>query len=304
MTKSKLTNQTRTSKQSSERKSKIDTFLIHHQASTNDDATIREMVTGSKEVSANYTISNEGRLTSVVPEERRAWTSGSTSDGGKGADWDHRSVTVEIENKTGDPNWEISDKALDKAAALLHDLKKRYDIEHVLGHRDLWNKYKASYPTFCPGPETVAEIIKREKAIPDTPVKKPPVKPTPKPDNKPTPKPDNKPTPKPEPKPDTKDWEFKLPSKATQVRIQRALGRRGRYTGPLDGKMQTESLKGVQKTLAVGVGYEGPIDGKIEELGCELIQKYAKKFGSYSGPVDKKLGEQSWIGFALGLERG
>jgi len=156
---SNLTNQVRISNQSSPRNSTIDTFLIHHQAGTNDDAVIAAMVSASRGVSANYTISNEGRITCVVPEERRAWTSGSPYDGGKGAAWDHRAVTVEIENESGAPDWRISGKALDSAARLLRDLRARYAIRNVLGHRDLWNTYRASYATFCPGPSTVAQIV-------------------------------------------------------------------------------------------------------------------------------------------------
>jgi hypothetical protein len=159
MTFSKQTNQVRISNQSSPRNSTIDTFLIHHQAGTNDDAVIDAMVSGSRGVSANYTISNEGRITCVVPEERRAWTSGSAYDGGKGAAWDHRSVTVEIENESAGGAWPISSKALNAAARLLSDLRSRYTIKNVLGHRDLWDRYNASYPTFCPGPETVAKIV-------------------------------------------------------------------------------------------------------------------------------------------------
>ena len=161
---SKQTNQVRISNQSSPRNSTIDTFLIHHQAGTNDDAVIAAMVSGSRGVSANYTIGNEGRITCVVPEERRAWTSGSSYDGGKGAAWDHRAVTVEIENESGSPDWGISDKAIDAAAQLLVDLRQRYTIKHVLGHRDLWNTYRASYATFCPGPSTVGSILARAKA--------------------------------------------------------------------------------------------------------------------------------------------
>jgi hypothetical protein len=156
---SKQTNQVRISNQSSPRNDTIDTFLIHHQAGTNDDAVIAAMVSGSRGVSANYTISNEGRITCVVPEERRAWTSGSAYDGGKGAAWDHRAVTVEIENQSAGGEWPISTKALDAAARLLVDLRQRYTIKHVLGHRDLWNTYGASYATFCPGPETVMKIV-------------------------------------------------------------------------------------------------------------------------------------------------
>jgi N-acetyl-anhydromuramyl-L-alanine amidase AmpD len=162
MTYSELTNQVRAaaSKFSSRQGAKIDTFLIHHQAGTSDDAVINNMVsTGGREVSANYTISNEGRITGVVPDEDRAWTSGSSTDGGKGAAWDRRAITVEIENETGAPSWRISAAAKTAAAALLNDLRARYGNLIVMGHRDLYTKYGASYPTYCPGPETVNEII-------------------------------------------------------------------------------------------------------------------------------------------------
>lgn len=160
MTYSKLTNQVKISSQSSPRNgTTVDTFLIHHQAGTNDDGVIAAMVSGSKGVSANYTISNEGRITCVVPEELRAWTSGSSYDGGKGAAWDRRSITVEIENESVGGAWPISTAALTAASRLLQDLRSRYTITNVLGHRDLWQRYSASYPTFCPGPETVAKIV-------------------------------------------------------------------------------------------------------------------------------------------------
>jgi peptidoglycan hydrolase-like protein with peptidoglycan-binding domain len=160
MTYSALTNQVRLSNQSSSRQgAKIDTFLIHHQAGTNDDAVLNAMVSGSRQVSANYTISNEGRITSVVPEELRAWTSGSTSDGGKGAAWDRRAITVEIENQSAGGSWPISGAAKTAAANLLNDLRARYGALTLLGHRDLFQRYGASYATFCPGPNTVAEIL-------------------------------------------------------------------------------------------------------------------------------------------------
>jgi len=160
MTQSKLTDQVRISSQSSSRQgAAIDTFLIHHQAGTNDDGVINAMVSGSRQVSANYTISNEGRVTLVVPEELRAWTSGSTSDGGKGAAWDRRSITVEIENQSAGGAWPISGAAKTAAANLLNDLRARYNIKYIYGHNDLNRLFGASYATFCPGPTTVAEIL-------------------------------------------------------------------------------------------------------------------------------------------------
>lgn len=95
---------------------------------------------------------------------------------------------------------------------------------------------------------------------------------------------------------------YKLPSHTTQARVQRALTDMHRYSGPADGVFGTKTNEGVQLTIRK-VGYTGPIDGHVGAVGCRLIQEYAKKFGSYKGPVDGVLGENSWIGFALGLER-
>lgn len=147
-------------KQSSRFDAVIDTFLVHHMASTwGEDATRMMCSPGGRTVSANYTILSDGSIHGVVPEEARAWTSGSSTDGGKGAAWDRRSITVEIENSSGEPNWNISPAALQAAADLLSDLRSRYNIQNVLGHRDLWQNWGASYPTYCPGPETVAQIL-------------------------------------------------------------------------------------------------------------------------------------------------
>jgi len=138
MTFSTLTAQHRPSTQRSSRQgAEIDTILWHHQAGLSDDAVIAAMVNRTRTVSANYTISNEGRITCVVDEEYRAWTSGSTSDGGKGAAWDRRAITVEIENESAAPDWRISSAAIAAAAALRADLRRRYNIINELGHRTL-----------------------------------------------------------------------------------------------------------------------------------------------------------------------
>lgn len=122
-----------------------------------------------------------------------------------------------------------------------------------------------------------------------------------------------KPAPKPTPAPSTSGstvvknrsgdgWKFIVPSPAVTVRIQRALGRRGRYKGPANGKFTVDTAKGVQLTIE-NVGYSGAVDGDIRQQGCHYIQVYAQKYGSYAGPVDEELGQYSWLGFALGLER-
>jgi GH25 family lysozyme M1 (1,4-beta-N-acetylmuramidase) len=97
-------------------------------------------------------------------------------------------------------------------------------------------------------------------------------------------------------------WRFDLPSMAMTSRIQRALGARRRYSGPANGVFNLATAKGVQTTTQ-NVGYQGPVDGKIGEAGCEFIQRYAQAYGGYAGPIDKDLGQYTWAGFAVGLER-
>lgn len=106
-----------------------------------------------------------------------------------------------------------------------------------------------------------------------------------------------------------KDWSYVEPtSLAMRKRIQKGLAARGRYNlpsgaaRPIDGDWAERTRMGVQLTIQ-GVGYRGLVDGKIEREGCFFVQTYAEKFGDYDGPIDRKLGDQTWLGFALGLER-
>lgn len=70
-----------------------------------------------------------------------------------------------------------------------------------------------------------------------------------------------------------------------------------------DGDPGSNWRKGVQNTIKVGVGYTGPSDGALGHVSLTDVQAYAKRYGSYTGPLDGDPREQSWSGFALGLER-
>jgi hypothetical protein len=291
MTHSVLTNQIRESMQRSSRNgATIDTFIIHHQAGTNDNATIDLMVSGRKLVSANYTISNEGRITLVVNEDFRAWTSGSSRDGGRGASWDRRAITVEIENESGAPDWRVSEAAVQATAMLYNDVRSRYPITNVFGHRELWEKFRASYPTYCPGPELKNRVLAAAGygglapaiVLPPIPVAVPVAIPV----------------------PPRESWEFWLPDNNMQIAVQVALWKRRppRYRGLRNGDWGKLSIMGIQKTCAL-VGYSGLIDGIEGPMTCHYVQVYAQKFGDYLGPIDKLLGNYSWAGFLLGLQR-
>lgn len=167
--KSKLTTSTQVSAQSSSRQgATIDHFIIHHAAMFDLDDCVDLMVSGRKQVSSNYVVQGK-RIVSVVPEELRAFTSGSSRDGGKGAAWDRRSMTVETINSTGEPNWLISEETFQSLAALVADVATRYnfpiDREHIIGHRELYTRYGASYATACPGGIPLDRLVARAREL-------------------------------------------------------------------------------------------------------------------------------------------
>lgn len=134
---------------------KIDRIILHHCASTSLSGVLGMMSSGSREVSANYVIGKGGEIVGVVPEEFRAWTSGSTS-------WDGRAITFEIVNESGGPDWRISDKAMGAVERILADISGRYGIplsrDTVVTHQELYTIHGASYATACPGPYLQARV--------------------------------------------------------------------------------------------------------------------------------------------------
>lgn len=167
MTYSKLATASRKeSTQSSSRQgTKIDRVIVHHCANTNARAVVDMMTIPTKQVSANYVMTAEGPI-GVVREELRAFTSGSSSDSGKGAAYDRRAITVETVNSTMGPDWRFDPRTIEHLARLIADVATRYgfpiDRDHVIGHRELYSRYGASYPTACPGPSMDLDALVRK----------------------------------------------------------------------------------------------------------------------------------------------
>lgn len=271
MTHSVLTSRIVTSPKSSSRNGAvIDTVLIHHVAGTNGEATLKMMADpNAREVSANYVITNEGEIVNVVDERFRAWTSGSKYDGGKGAAWDRRSITIEIENETGAPGWKISVAALRAMAALLNDLRSRYRIVNILGHRDLWLRFRASYATYCPGPETVAQVVSLASTNPTIPpVVSPP------------------PAPLPAPVRTDAFYAYGL-TKASMLAAQDALRIAGLYSGIVDGIFGALSVRAMQTYLknvgALSANYV--VDGLPDPIYARGLQTMLRAHG-YAGDID------------------
>ena len=106
-----------TTKRSSRFGTKISRVIVHHWAGTAGG--IERLVYSSDKVSANYIILSNGTIIGSVPEEYRAWTSGSATA-------DRPSITVEVQNSTRGPNWEVSDAAIAALTKLIADIAKRY----------------------------------------------------------------------------------------------------------------------------------------------------------------------------------
>ncbi len=155
----------------------IDVFVVHHQAATDDDATVGLMVGGGRQVSATWTVDNAppvgamargwARITAVVPEDRRPWTSASVVD--------DRALTVECANSSGDPYWGIDPTSFEAVARLIAyghlaygiplQRATRADPRGVVGHRDVAAIYGGSYATACPGNLDIDALIARAQQL-------------------------------------------------------------------------------------------------------------------------------------------
>lgn len=123
--------------------------LPHHHAATGL-AGLNRLTDPGQQASANYIIMSNGQIFGQVPEEYRAWTSGSHEA-------DAPSITFEIQNSGGQINgndndsgsWLISSAAYNSVVRLIADIAKRYKwggvgAYNVRGHREF-------FPTACPG---------------------------------------------------------------------------------------------------------------------------------------------------------
>lgn len=299
MTFSPLTKRTITTsgKSSSRRGTRITRVNLHHWASTAGAES--RMVDPNADVSTNYLVLSNGDIIGQVPEEERAWTSGSWAA-------DAPAITIETQNanrhvERGDDSnpksWPVTDAAYKSVIQLLADIAKRYKWggvgnSNLKGHRDF-------VQTSCPGGflwSRMSNIRSSANSVVkgNSPAMKPPT-----PSKKPAP---SKPASSKQMKAvKGKGWAFNLPSPRVQKRVQQGLRNRNRYSGPVDGAFGPNTIKGVQISIR-NVGYTGPIDGIPGPNTCYFTQIYAKRFGRYVGPVDKVLGPNTWAGFALGLE--
>ena len=124
----------------------VEGITPHHAAGCGTLEALGEIfATGS--ASANYGISQDGRIACFVPEDYRAYTSSNREN-------DDRCITIEVLNSGLAPDWPISDAAYQSLVALCADICKRHGFKlHFTGDKTgnlTMHRYFVS--TNCPGP--------------------------------------------------------------------------------------------------------------------------------------------------------
>lgn len=132
------------------RTQKIDRITIHHMAGNGTIYSCRTALL-SRGGSVNYAIQSDGTIGLLLEEKYRAWTSSSPEN-------DYRAVTIEVANApgAGEPDWKVTDAALEAVIKLCVDICKRNGIAKLTftgslnGSNMTMHKWFAS--TGCPGP--------------------------------------------------------------------------------------------------------------------------------------------------------
>jgi N-acetylmuramoyl-L-alanine amidase len=117
----------------------IDILLLHYTGMPDHDQALAWLCRGDSQVSSHYFVHEDGRILSLVAEDRRAWHAGAASWAGED-DVNSRSIGIEIAN-VGHPGGlpDYPDPQIEAVIALCRDILDRHPIppHRVLGHSDV-----------------------------------------------------------------------------------------------------------------------------------------------------------------------
>ena len=122
-----------------ERKLPITMVVLHYTGMKSADDALSRMCDPEAEVSAHYMIDEEGVVTSLVPEGKRAWHAGHSYWRGV-TDVNSASVGIELVNPGHEFGYRPFPEAqMDALLPLLADILERHDIPraNVVGHSDI-----------------------------------------------------------------------------------------------------------------------------------------------------------------------
>jgi N-acetylmuramoyl-L-alanine amidase len=122
-----------------ERLTGIDAIILHYTGMTSGPAALARLCEVAAKVSCHYFVDENGTITQLVPEERRAWHAGVSSWQGV-SDLNSHSIGVEIVNPGHDFGYpDFPAAQIDAVIALCRDVMARRKISpaRVLAHSDV-----------------------------------------------------------------------------------------------------------------------------------------------------------------------
>jgi N-acetylmuramoyl-L-alanine amidase len=116
-----------------------DMIVLHYTGMPTAEAALAKMCDPEAKVSAHYMVEEDGRIFSLVPEERRAWHAGKSFWKGE-TDINAVSVGIEVVNPGHEFGYRsYPDAQIDALIDLIADVRSRWTIPdaRILGHADV-----------------------------------------------------------------------------------------------------------------------------------------------------------------------
>jgi len=116
-----------------------DMIVLHYTGMPTGEAALRRLCDPEAKVSAHYLVEEDGRIFTLVPEERRAWHAGVSFWRGA-TDINGASIGIEIANPGHEFGYRPFPCAqIEAVSALLGDIRSRWTIPdaRILGHSDV-----------------------------------------------------------------------------------------------------------------------------------------------------------------------
>lgn len=117
----------------------VDMLVIHYTGMIPVERAIAWLSNPDSKVSAHYVIAEDGTITQLIPESRRAWHAGVSSWKGE-PDTNSRSIGIELDNPGTDFGYRAFPlPQMQALARLSREIFNRHAIppQHVLGHSDV-----------------------------------------------------------------------------------------------------------------------------------------------------------------------
>lgn len=118
-----------------DRTSRIRLIVLHCDASPREEATLSWLANPASKVSYHALVHRDGWVSRIVPDDRRAWHAGK-SKWQDIADVNGASLGLAFANRH-DGKEPLTSAQLDIAQAVVQYWRQRYDIDAVVGHRDV-----------------------------------------------------------------------------------------------------------------------------------------------------------------------